>query len=49
MADFCNVFFLPHQSSPVNWAADEGHVDTVMCLVEKGAKINSKDEIGVGE
>ena len=39
----------PHQMSPLHWAADGGHVDTVRCLVEKGAKINSKDEKGVSK
>ena len=39
----------PHQMSPLHWAAGEGHMDTMMCLVEKGAKINSKDNFGVSE
>ena len=45
------IFVLSHQqSSPLHMAADGGHVNTVKCLIEKGAKINDKDnELGVSE
>ena len=39
----------PPQMSPLHWAADSGHVDTVKCLVEKGANLHSKDVFGVRE
>ena len=38
-----------HQMSPLHWAADGGHVHTVKYLIDKGAEVNSKDEIGVSE
>ena len=46
-----NVIFAssPRQMSPLHWAADNGHVNTVKFLVEKGAKVNSKDGTGVSE
>ena len=44
------IFVLsPHQMSPLHWAADGGHIDTVKCLIEKGAEVNSQDETGVSE
>ena len=44
------IFVLsPHQMSPLYWAADGGHVNTVKCLIEKGANIHIKDEYGVSE
>ena len=40
-----NFFFIysPHQKSPLHIAAEAGHVDTVRCLVNKGADLNIKD------
>ena len=35
--------------SPLHWAADEGHVDTVKSLIEKGADVNCKDNDEVSE
>jgi len=43
------ICFSPHQTSPLHWAADGGHVSTVKFLVEKGAKVNIKDVEGVSE
>ena len=44
------IFVLSHhQISPLHWAADGGHVNIVMCLIEKGAEVNSQDEFGVSE
>ena len=44
------IFVLSHhQMSPLHWAADGGHVNIVMCLIEKGAEVNSKDDAGVSE
>ena len=44
------IFVLsPHQVTPLHWAADKGHVNTVKCLVERGAEVNSKDGVGVSE
>ena len=37
----------PHQWSPLHWAAREGHVNTVKCLVENGAEVNNEDYNGV--
>ena len=34
----------PHQKTPLHLAAEGGHMDTVTCLVEKGANINIKDK-----
>ena len=40
----------PYQMSPLYWAADEGHVNIVVFLIEKGANLNSKDDVdGVSE
>ena len=40
----------PHQMSPLHWAADGGHVNTVKFLIEKGADVNFKDDYyGVNE
>ena len=30
--------------SPLHWAADGGHVNTVKMLIEKGAELHSKDD-----
>ena len=38
-----------HQMSPLHWAADGGHVNIVMCLIDKGAQVNCKDGFGVSE
>ena len=44
------IFVLsPHQMSPLHWAADGGHVNIVMCLIEKGAEVNSQDEFRVSD
>ena len=43
-----HVLSLP-QMSPLHWAADGGHVDTVKSLIEKGADVNRKDNEEVNE
>ena len=44
------IFVLsPHQMSPLHWATDGGHIDTVKCLIEKGAEVNSQGGVGVSE
>ena len=44
------IFVLSHnQMSPLHWAADGDHVNIVMWLIEKGAEVNSKDDVGVSE
>ena len=36
--------------TPLYWAAEKGHVDTVRCLVDNRADINIKeDALGVSE
>ena len=37
------------QWSPLHWAAQEGYVNIVRCLVEKGAEVNSEDYKGVSK
>ena len=39
----------PPQMSPLHWAAVSGYVNTVKTLIEKGAELNSKDDVGVSE
>ena len=38
-----------YQRTPLHWAADGDHVDTVRCLVDKGADINVKERDGASE
>ena len=42
-------FASPHQMTPLHWAAEKGHVDTVQYLVWIGANINIKADEGVSE
>ena len=44
-----NLVASPHQWTPLYCAALEGHVDTVQVLIEKGADINVKNNVGVRE
>ena len=38
------------QETPLHWAAERGHLDTVRCLVDKGAETESMEvTIGVSE
>ena len=39
----------PHQETPLHWAAYGGHVETVRCLVDKGADTNIKNIFEVSE
>ena len=39
------MFTSSHQMTPLHWAPGTDHVDTVTCLVNKGANINTKDEV----
>ena len=41
------ILFSALQMTPLHWAAEKGHANTVHCLVEKGADINIKDGSGV--
>ena len=47
----CSTWFLnsPYQLTPLHMAAHAGHVDTVRCLVDKGADTNIKNRRGVSE
>ena len=47
----CSTIFVhsPHQSTPLHWAAHEGHMDIVRYFVDKDADINIKDRKGVRE
>ena len=48
----CQVILVvnsPHQETPLHWAAYEGHVETVRCLVDKGADTNIKNIFEVSE
>ena len=44
-----NLVSSPHQSTPLHWAAEEGHGGAVELLLQAGADINIKDNIGVSE
>ena len=39
----------PHQWTPLHWAARGGHNDTVKYLIQAGADVNVKENIGVSE
>ena len=39
----------PHQMSPLHWAIDKGHLNTMKCLLKKGADVNSKNNAWVSE
>ena len=39
--------FFPHQMSPLHWASERDHMNTVKFLVENGANLHSKDGEGV--
>ena len=39
----------PHQHTPLHLAAEQRLVDAVQVLIEKGADINVKDSVEVGE
>lgn len=41
------VYFLFHQMTPLHMAAGQGCVETVKCIVDKGADINIQDYNGV--
>ena len=48
----CSTFCFinsPHQHTPLHLAALGGRVDTVRCLVDKGADTSIKDGSGVSE
>ena len=49
MVDHVILVLSPHQMPPLHWAADGGHMNIVMCLIEKGAEVNSQDDEGVSE
>ena len=43
------LFFLSlHQRTPLHLAAKEGHKETVVLLIQEGAKISIQDNDGVG-
>ena len=44
---FLFVFF--YQDTPLYMAADRGHVDTLRCLIDKGADTSIGDRNGVSE
>ena len=45
----CFFIYSQHQRTPLHWAAEGGHVDTVRMLNDKGADTNIKDVFGVSE
>ena len=40
---FYFIYLFSHQITPLHLAAGKGHVDTVRCLVDKGADTQLKD------
>ena len=44
-----NLVPSPHQSTPLHYAAEEGHLDAMQHLVGAGGDINIKDDYGVSE
>ena len=47
----CSTWFFisPYQLTPLHVAARAGHMDTVRCLVDKGADVNIQNNKGVSE
>ena len=46
----CSTCFTSsHQMTPLHWAPGIDHVDTVTCLVDKGANTSTKDEVSKWE
>ena len=37
-------FFFFFQRTPMHWAAENGHTETVKVLAKKGADLNAKDK-----
>ena len=46
---FSYLFAFHHQWPPLHLAAEQGRIDVVIYLVEKGANIHSKVDDGVSE
>ena len=42
---WCTMFTSSHQMTPLHWAPGIDHVDTVTCVVDKGANTSTKDEV----
>ena len=42
-----HYFFLFFQSTPIHWAAGDGHTETVKVLTEIGADVNAKGGLKV--
>ena len=47
LSDTCTILFPQSGSSPLHYAADRGHLDTVEFLLQEGADLSLCDKVSV--